>query len=179
MKFYISSQNQAAAIRLANAISRTGGQSVISESESHEPEYIISDISNNTDDSTFTIVICSNPIKVVLAANKTGYFNAVACSTANDFGTALQGGANLIALQDEPDLISDVAVALGGSYAPVQGSRKPIPKQQKPAQKTQQPRFDFPFQKRKPQQAQDDDSNPLWEKNKSIKKNLKNLFGIE
>ena len=178
MKFYISSQNQAAAIKLANAISRTGGQSVISESESDEPDYIISDISNNTDDSTFTIVICGNPIKVVLAANKTGYFNAVACSTANDLGIAMQGGANLVALQDEQELISEVAVALGGPSTPVQGARKPIPKQQKPAQKTQQPKFDFPFQKRKPQQALED-SKPLWEKDKGIKKNLKNLFGIE
>ncbi len=101
MKFYISSSDPSAAIKLSNAISRMGDNPIISEADSSAPEYVISDISSNIDDNTIAIVVCPNPIKLALMANKSGYFNAVACSTSNDFGTALEEGANLIAVQDE------------------------------------------------------------------------------
>lgn len=178
MKFYISSSNQGAAIKLANAISRTGGQPVISESYSEEPSSVISDISNNADEGTLSVVICSNPIKMALAANKTGYFNAVSCNTAEDFTTALQEGANLVVLQDEPSLISEIAGSLGSSTASMQNSKKPLQRQQKPIQKASQTKFELPFQKKSAPQPKDD-SKPLWDKDKGIKKNLKNIFGIE
>ncbi len=183
MKFYISSSDPSAAIKLSNAISRMGDNPIISEADSSAPESVISDISSNIDDNTIAIVVCPNPIKLALMANKSGYFNAVACSTSNDFGTALEEGANLIAVQDESDVISDIASTLGSS--PVQQPQRPAiqkkqqrPAAQKPVQK-QKPAFGFGLSKSQPKPQAQDDARPVWEKNKGIKKNLKDLFGIE
>ena len=183
LKFYISSSNPGAAIKLANAISRVGDNPIISEADSSAPESVISEISSNVDDNTIAIVICQNPIKLALMANKSGYFNAVACSNPEDFGTALEEGANLIAVQDESGVISDIASRFGSS-APQQQQKQPVQKRQqkpaaqRPAQK-QRPKFSFGLSKIQPKQESPEEGRPIWEKNKGIKKNLKDLFGIE
>ncbi|MEM0154772.1 MAG: hypothetical protein QW814_02980 [Methanothrix sp.] len=182
MKFYISSSDSAAAIKLANAISKVGDNPIISESESTAPESVISDISNNVDDQTIAIAICQNPIKLALMANKSGYFNAVACSTSEDFRTALEEGANMITVQDESGIISDIASRFSGALG--QQIQKPSiqKRQQKPMQRPAQKQklaFGFGFPKSQPKPEAPNDDKPLWEKNKGIKKNLKDIFGIE
>ncbi len=183
MKFYISSSDSGAAIKLANAISRVGDNPIISEADSSAPESVISDISSNADDQTVAIVICQNPIKLALMANKSGYFNAGACSTSEDFGTALEEGANLIAVQDESGVISEIASRFGSSGAqqpqrPAVQKKQQKPMAQKPVQR-QKPAFGFGLQKSQPRPEAQDDGKLLWEKNKGIKKNLKDIFGIE
>ena len=182
LKFYISSSDPGAAIKLSNAISKMGNNPIISEADSSAPESVISEISSSIDDQTVAIAICPNPIKLALMANKSGYFNAVACSTAGDFETALEEGANLIAVQDEQDVISDITSSLSSTQQQPQrpAVQKKQPKQfaQKSVQK-QKPAFGFGLSKSQPKQKAQDEGNPIWEKNKGIKKNLKDLFGIE
>ncbi|MEM0201651.1 MAG: hypothetical protein QXR73_00540 [Candidatus Micrarchaeaceae archaeon] len=182
LKFYISSSDSIAAIKLANAISKVGDNPIISESGSTAPESVISDISNNIDDQTVAIVICQNPIKLALMANKSGYFDAVACSTSEDFRTALEEGANLITVQDKSGIISEIA----SRFSAAQGQQAQRPsmqkRQQKPMQKPdqkQKPAFSFRFPKIQPKPDAPNDTKPIWEKNKGIKKNLKDIFGIE
>ena len=183
MKFYISSFDSGAAIKLANAISRVGGNPIISEADPSAPESVISDISSNADEETVAIAICQNPIKLALMANKSGYFNAVACSTSDDFSTALEEGANLIAVQDESGVISEIASRFG-SQAAQQPPRAAMQKrQQKPMRpkqdKVQKPSFSFGFPKSQLKPEVKEDGKPIWEKSKGIKKNLRDIFGIE
>lgn len=186
MKFYISASNQVVAIKLANAISKSGSQPIISEMESDIPESIISDITDNAESGSLSIVVCSNPIKLVLAANKTGYFDAVACGKAEDFSLAMNEGANLIAIQDDNDLINEVASIMGSSTG--SNFKQPTIQQSNKSsraavkfQKPEKPKFSF-AKKEQPKQKvplQEEDKKPAWDGNKGIKKNLKDIFGIE
>lgn len=182
MKFYISSSDPGAAIKLANAISRVGDNPIISESHSTATESVISEISGNMDGQTVAIVICQSPIRLALMANKSGYFNAIACSTAEDFSTAIEEGANLIAVQDESSVISGIASRLGSSTAKQPQGLPAQKRQQKPLQKPfhkQKPAFGFGLSRSQPKPETQDDDKLIWEKGKGIKKNLKDMFGIE
>ncbi|MCL4387538.1 hypothetical protein M1567_00070 [Candidatus Marsarchaeota archaeon] len=183
MKFYISSSDSGAAIKLANAISRVGSNPIISEAESSAPESVISDISSNADEGTVAIVICQNPIKLALLANKSGYFNAVACSTSDDFNTALEEGANLIAVQDESAVISEIASRFASPTAQQPPRAAMQKRQQKPMSpkpdKAQKSSFGLGLPKSQPKPEVNEDGKPLWEKSKGIKKNLRDIFGIE
>ncbi len=191
MKFYICSSDQNIAIKLANAISKTGGTSIISEQFSDVPESLVSDILNNADQDAVSIIVCNNPVKLTLAANKTGYFNAVSCSTQNDMATALEEGANFIAIQDDSESVSSITSAFSNYNTAGSSNAKKLINKPKPQIQPSQQKGRFMDMRPKQQsrdnannakRAADEDntpSQPLWSKDKGVKKNLKSLFGLE
>lgn len=182
MKFYITSSDQGIAIKIANSISRAGSTPTIAEVDSDDFEYIINDINNNIDSNSVALAVCQNPIKLALMANKQGNFNAVACNSYADFSTALEEGANFIAISDDPQVISEITSSFGSSN--VQSSAQPVRQQKQPQRPLLQKRhFGFGSQKakpiQKPKQQEEEPKEKLWSSDKGLKKNLKNIFGLE
>lgn len=176
------SQNQSLSIKLANMVSSAGNTPVIAENEFRSVESMIAELQSRKWDFDVAVIATSNPIKAAIAANRIDGVSAVACSSNSEIGTAINEGANVI-------IIGDGSFNPKAAYAGTAAGRQPEAvrdRLQRTKQERQQPKgamFALPWKnvRRQAQKVQDfpESGERMWDKKKGLKKNIKDIFGVE
>ncbi len=133
----------------------------------------------------------SQPVKLTIEANKIDGVNAFACKDPNEINDAIEAGANTIILDMYSESLENMAAAFKGGASSV--SDQP---QQRPPQRIKAARAQAQKQNPSPgilkrasesisslnnkdTPRADGKGEALWDGKKGIKKNLKDLFGLE
>lgn len=193
MRVYVIAANAALGIKASNLINASGSNCIISQLYTNDYRQQLADLGSNIGSYDIAVVTTPQPVLFVIEANKRSGVRAAACRTSQDVREALEAGANTIAFNSSlldryaPELLGVIAgspkqkslVATAertGSYAKRFFKQKDnLPYEPEPEQKQSAP----PRESKDIRHQAEPDSDPIWDRKKGIKKNLKNLFGVD
>ena len=183
MEAYIIAEDLHTGVHLANFLNRNGNKAIISEESESDYRAQLKDLVSHSGDSDLNIIITSKPAVLTIEANKLDGIRAVLCKTADDLDSIDEAGVNTLLLDSSFD--GDELCDLFEKYNHAPSVEK-RPQQQKPAPQPLKQTYANAQTRQKPQKKfanpesnENGQKEPFWNPQKGVKKNLKDIFGIE
>jgi hypothetical protein len=192
MRVYVIAVEADLGIKASNLINASGSNCIISQLQTDDYRRQLADLGANLQGFDMAVVTAAQPALFVIEANRQNNLRAAACRSASDVREALAAGANVIVFN--PSILDRYAQELlggltgvpqqrglmpaqAGSYAKkLIGQRQRAPEPMPKIEGQQPERADASRFRR---QAQQPSGEPLWDRKKGIKKNIKNIFGVD
>ena len=184
---YIIAEDLHTGVHLANFLNKNGNKAIISEENESDYRAQLKDLVSNNQDSDLNIIITSKPAVLTIEANKLDGIRAVLCKTADDLDAIDEAGVNTVLLDSSFDDEKLCSMFEKYNYAP-SAERRPQP--QKPVLQSLKQTYANAQTRQKAQKKsanpasnengqKDGQKEPFWNPQKGVKKNLKDIFGIE
>ncbi len=183
MKAYIISEDPHSGVHLANFLNTNGNKAIISEENGSDYRMQLQDLTLHKEDSDLNIIITSKPAVLTIESNKLDGIRAMLCKTADDLDSIDEAGVNTVLLDSSfsDEEICGLFKKYGSASVTERGFRQQksafqLTKQiDDSAQRHQKPQKKFA----KPVNDDDEQKEPFWNPKKGVKKNLKDIFGLE
>ena len=183
MKAYIIAEDLHVGVHLANFLNRNGNKAIISEENESDYRAQLKDLVFHGGESDLNIIITSKPAVLTIETNKLDGIRAVLCKTADDLDSIDEAGVNTVLLDSSFD--EDEICNLFEKYNHMPNMER-RPQLQKPIFQSLKQTDDNAQKRQKSQKKvsksvsnENGQKEPLWNPQKGVKKNLKDIFGIE